>query len=343
MAPTGTVSLDPDGHTAEFTPATNYSGFASFYFNVTNSDTGVGFGPVTVSVMVSAVPINTVSVPSGIITLTNAVPYFASNAGGTNSIDYYQFIVSTNAVRAQFEINNPSGDMTLVTRDGLPLPDLSTYEYISANPSTNDELIVIFNTSSPVPLLPGSWFLSAVNVSGGPVTYSIKATEWPTTGLPIIVTGPQITTSSGTNSGFCITWASLPGVHYYVEGLTDLNSTNWITVSPTLTATDTNTTFCVPLPSPLHFFRVVEGLVLSTAPSPTITSITRMLSGVVLNWLASIGQQFQVQWTPSISPPAWNTFTNIITSTNGMFTFTDDGSQSGGLGGTRFYRLVQLP
>ena len=42
---------------AIFTPATNYSGYASFGFFVTNNVTVANFGPVPVSVVVSAVPI----------------------------------------------------------------------------------------------------------------------------------------------------------------------------------------------------------------------------------------------------------------------------------------------
>jgi hypothetical protein len=35
----------------------------------------------------------------------------------------------------------------------------------------------------------------------------------------------------------------------------------------------------------------------------------------------------------------WTTLTNLITSTNGTFNFTDDGTMSGGLGNAKFYRL----
>ncbi|MBI3848777.1 MAG: hypothetical protein HY298_04755, partial [Verrucomicrobia bacterium] len=49
------------------------------------------------------------------------------------------------------------------------------------------------------------------------------------------------------------------------------------------------------------------------------------------------------QWTPSLAPTTWNTFTNIVTSATGNFTFVDDGSQTGGLGATRFYRLLLYP
>jgi hypothetical protein len=64
---------------------------------------------------------------------------------------------------------------------------------------------------------------------------------------------------------------------------------------------------------------------------------------VLLQWLAPTNSQFQAQWTPSLAPPSWNPFTNILTSTNGVFSFLDDGSQSGGLASRRYYRLKQLP
>jgi hypothetical protein len=43
----------------------------------------------------------------------------------------------------------------------------------------------------------------------------------------------------------------------------------------------------------------------------------------------------------NVLPPVWITFTNIITSTNGVFYFTDDGVQTGGFSDKRFYRLRQ--
>jgi hypothetical protein len=48
-----------------------------------------------------------------------------------------------------------------------------------------------------------------------------------------------------------------------------------------------------------------------------------------------------MQWTDDLTQP-WNTDTNVITSSDGNFNFTDDGSQTGPLGTQRFYRLVQI-
>jgi subtilisin-like proprotein convertase family protein len=70
--------------------------------------------------------------------------------------------------------------------------------------------------------------------------------------------------------------------------------------------------------------------------SPAATGI-----GAKLQWFASPDAQFQVEWATNISPPiVWMTNAETITSTDGMFTFTDPGSTNSH---ARFYRLIQLP
>ncbi len=275
-----------------------------------------------------------------IITLENMVPYANTNAG-TNTLtrDYYHFVVPDIAARAQFEIDNPSGDLTLVVRKGLPLPDFNNFQFISANPGLNDELIVVFTNSTPIPLTAGNWYLTAINVSGGPVAYSIVASWWPTTGLPIDIIGEFFST---TNS-FCITWTSLPGVHYYIQGVPSLGpGMTWTTVFPDIlgTTNSATTTECVPLPTPYRFFRVVEGIQV-TIPPPVLT-LTRVGGGNLLQWAGPISGQYQVQWTSSLSA-GWITLPTVITSNTGQFSFLDDGSQTGGLNAPRFYRLLILP
>ena len=303
----------------------------TWYLGVFNQDTT----PVTYTIEAQELT----NVFPNIITLTNAVPYFNTNAGGTSSNDYYLYQVSTNAARVQFEINNPSADVALLAHRNLPLPDInnaSTYDYLSTNAYPNDQLILIYPNSTPVPLTPGDWFLTAVNLSGGSASYSIMATEWPVTGTNLNVRGYL------NGNEFCLEWDSLIGAHYVVQGKVSLGDPTWVDVSPTIPATAVTTTYCVPLPSPYNYFRVIEGLAL-VPPPPSISNITYSGSGFVLQWTASASQQFQVQWTTSLGSGSWNTFTNIITSTTGQFTFTDDGTASGGLGGVKFYRLINYP
>src|SRR5262249_35219335 len=149
--------------------------------------------------------------------------------------DYYRFIVPTNAVRGDFEIDNPSGLMQLSIRQGLPLPDATTTPSVSG---TNTMLISLITNSTPVHLTPGEWFLTAINESGGPVTYSIKASAYLSTGQ-IIITNEFVTSNS-----FCLTWTSLPGIQYHVDGKAGLLDPSW-TVLTNVTAVDYFTTWCL--------------------------------------------------------------------------------------------------
>ncbi len=291
-----------------------------------------------------------------LVTLTNAVPYTNSVASGDE--DHYRFVVSGAAVRAQFEINGPSGDMVLVARKGLPLPSINFYSYLSDNPFLNDEMILVFTNSTPAPLTPGDWFLTAVNVSGTQVDYSIKATEWFSTGRPITITEVTYTPPEGTNvAQFCITWNSLPGIHYYIQGIADLATTNWTTVSPTITAVGFTTTYCVPIEAGNRFFRVVEGLALSSFAPPQNFSIAPSVGGFNLRWRGAAASQYQLQWTTNLAPSLWKAFnpTNITSTnvalpytsfTNGIYSFLDDGTQPGfpvPRPPQTFYRVLLLP
>jgi hypothetical protein len=219
---------------------------ATYYFAIQNTNRTT----VTVSTLVSFDV-------ADMVTLTSGAPFAASNAGPLGTADHYRFVASTNAVRLQFEINGPTADLTLVARKGVPPPSLFGYDYISANPGTNDELIVVDDFSQSASLNAGEWFLTVANVTGQPASYSILATEFPVAATNLAVVGPVVSSNS-----ICVSWSSLPGVHYFVEGKADLGDPSWTRLSTTITATDDTTGFCVPLPSPFDYFRVSEGLVL---------------------------------------------------------------------------------
>jgi subtilisin-like proprotein convertase family protein len=283
---------------------------------------------------------------ASVVTLTNGIAYFSSNSGAGSATDYYRYTVTNNPpARAQFEVDNPSGDVILLARKNLPLPASTNFDYISQNPGTNDELIVVLTNSTPIALSAGDWYLAVINASGGPVSYSVKATEWPVTGQPINIISIQYSPPTGTNPGCLnITWSSLPGVYYHIEGVPTLTATNWAIASPTILATTNTTSYCVPLPSTNNFFRVEEGLALSTSsvPAPVLT-VTYTGGGFLLQWTGPSTASYQPQWSPVIPTSSWNSFTNVITSATGQFSFLDNGSQTGGFGSTRFYRVIVLP
>ena len=112
---------------AFFTPTNNYySSFtnpASFDLYVTNLDTVAWFGPVTVSVVVSATPI---AMSPTIIDLTNGVPYTLIGEGpGTVLTNLFRFTPTNSPGGVVFELYALTGNAGLVVQtNGLPVvPD----------------------------------------------------------------------------------------------------------------------------------------------------------------------------------------------------------------------------
>jgi hypothetical protein len=102
---------------------------------------------------------------------------------------------------------------------------------------------------------------------------------------------------------------------------------------------------------PVGYAVQVTFLTGSTTNPPTISSIVYTniggKNGYLLTWFAPSNDLFQVQWTGKLVPPTWASFTNVVGYNTNTFTspartefhFFDDGSQTGGFGTTRFYRL----
>src|SRR5262249_43329469 len=153
------------------------------------------------------------------------------------------------------------------------------------------------------------------NVAGLPVAYSIMATEFPVYGTNITITDVEVSSNQ-----FCLAWNSLPGVHYFVQANDSLDSTNWVALSPTLTATDTNTTYCFPQFASFDFYRVQEGLVI-TPPPLLIGNLSYSSKGILLQWTAATNLQFRVEWATSTVSAQWQTFSGVISSDTGFFSF----------------------
>jgi len=243
-------------------------------------------------------------------------------------------------------VQGPAPGLRITTIAGAGTGVVTVY-YTNAFPGTNYFLSYSTNLAGTNWFTVGSKTAAGTsdfqtdNAAAGDQRYyrvSTVAGASPPGGMP-----PAITNIFVSSNSFCFTWASLPGVSYHVQGLTNLNSTNWVVVSPTLTAVDDSTTWCVSSPSPFQFFRVLEGTAPTLGPPPAITSLVRTNNVTRMEWTGPVDAQYQVQWTPALAPATWNTFTNIITSPTGVFEFVDDNSQTGGVGTTRFYRLTQLP
>jgi subtilisin-like proprotein convertase family protein len=85
---------------------------------------------------------------------------------------------------------------------------------------------------------------------------------------------------------------------------------------------------------------VTNTFTIFVAPLPSITNVTVTATNVLLQWSAPTNDQFRVQSATNLVPPVtWTLFPGIITSTNGLFTFTDTNLPLV----MKFYQLILLP
>ncbi len=145
----------------------------------------------------------------------------------------------------------------------------------------------------------------------------------------------QILTYFVTNSlaGTNVAIITSGGVISWTPALAQAGATNLITT----VVTDNG----LPPLSVTNFFTVIIPAPVTNAVP--FTGVSYGTNGLALQWGAGDTNLFQVQWTTNLMPVVWSAFTNLITSTNGVFSFVDDGSQSGGLGLMKFYRIIEFP
>jgi hypothetical protein len=152
---------------------------------------------------------------------------------------------------------------------------------------------------------------------------------------------PAVTNNVSISPNGVITWPPQgPGVYTLTTVVTDTNiyalTNRSLSATNAFTVTVTN---LVSVTNPFSIFSIVYTNISGT-------------NGFLLTWFAPSNDLFQVQWTPSLAPASWNTFTNppaVGRNTNApgippnaQFNFFDDGSQTGGFDPTRFYRLILL-
>ena len=99
---------------------------------------------------------------------------------------------------------------------------------------------------------------------------------------------------------------------------------------------------------PMKFYRLIAYPYLTPIPQTlTISSVTVTSAGgtnnLALRWNSPTNYQYGIAWTTNLALPfaSWTTIASpVLTLTNGVYTFTDNG-QTGPPTGTKFFRLLE--
>ena len=184
-----------------------------------------------------------------------------------------------------------------------------------------------------------NWFqvnvpINAIAATNTLLFATLPVNLWFSTNLPPTITNSydfELLSNSLAGSqvlGFTTIPQLVPGSTYYL-GVQNTNSVP-VTNAVAVTFELTNSTLV------FDIFSIVN----TTNSSGT--------NGFLLTWFAPSGTQFHLQWTPELLPVTWTnfkgviSFTSFIAATNSEFQYFDDGSQTGGFGPDRFYRLQLL-
>ena len=83
------------------------------------------------------------------------------------------------------------------------------------------------------------------------------------------------------------------------------------------------------------------GTIPNADPQLVIEEVTYSATGTTIRWTSQPGISYRIQWKNMLLDNSWQTITPDIAGTGSDLSWTDDGTQTGGLGAAqRFYRLV---
>ncbi|HEY5298986.1 MAG TPA: S8 family serine peptidase [Verrucomicrobiae bacterium] len=289
--------------------------------------------------------------------LNNGAPQ--TSTVSSSGINYFSITVPANADFATNILLSASAPVNLLFNQTATPTGANAGDFTLLTHSTGGLSILGLGTAPP--LVPGStYFLGVQNTNSLPVNFSLKVDFHllTATSAPVSISGIISTNNGGGTNGFLLTWFAPSNELFQVQWTASLAPTSWatftniISYNPGAFTSPANTQFNFfddgsqtgGVLDPIRFYRLILYGSSPAFSAPTISSVFINTNGVNLQWSGSSGEGFKVQWKTNLAPIVnWNTFSGIVTSPNTSFNYLDDGTQSGGLDGVKFYRLMVFP
>jgi len=94
------------------------------------------------------------------------------------TVSFYLTGVSNNFVGVR-------SNLTVVLSETLPLPDLSHYDYISSQPDTNDDIVMVVTNTTPFPIQTNRWYVGIFSSASTNVPFMVGACAY--SAYPVII------------------------------------------------------------------------------------------------------------------------------------------------------------
>lgn len=173
--------------------------------------------------------------------------------GNTNANQgIYQFVVGPN-VRSVTVTVVSDGDVSVTALKGEPPTPAVFSHFVDNIPTAGTEVLTI-DTTSGIPLTPGTWFVRVGNNTGVPVNFTITVT------MELIIPPGEIRIDAFLIAGeLTLSWNSTPGVTYEVQGSDVIFPANWTSVATVPASGGARTTY-TPAPGSqrYRFYRVMQ-------------------------------------------------------------------------------------
>jgi len=188
------------------------------WFLAVASDEPAGSPDVTYSVRAVYPPatVPVIDLAAGVaVTGTLAADTF----GAARVPDYYRFPVGDTVTNLEVVLTPVDGNVDLVLRRLLPLPDWYQFDYLGVNPDLTPEYLYLDASSAPVPLAPGDWYLGIYNQTMNSATYRLRVRAAGSGGAGGWVINPAVVASDG---AVTFTWDAAPGEMFQVQYATSI-------------------------------------------------------------------------------------------------------------------------
>ncbi len=301
---------------------------------------------------------------------TNTFPFLTTNSYCTNIAargdHIYRYEMPANVLGVRFETFGADGNVNMaVQANGVPSGGSGV---TSTQPGLANEAVVVMTNLPPMPVEATTWYIAIRNQDATNVSYCLKITEiYDIPRLTLNVASNQIIQPNSINYYVVDVDGDYCGLNFTATGMTntlllyirrgdlpkaipgggDLFApappgygplTNALRGDWYLAVVNTNAVlqnYAV-----LAFTNRGPCFVSPVGPAIQTSRASYSASGFKLKWSAGTSEHYQVQYTDSLAPVSWQTITNVITSGDGNFEFTDPAATTNA---QRFYRLRRVP